>query len=384
MLDKYSLLMPQSVRCGRGTIYELPELIDSWKVKTIAMVIDHGVSKNEAVENIARQLSSLYQTIIITDVPKEPEEGQVRAIADRILNTGAELIVAIGGGSVMDSAKFFSVMMTNPGYYDDLTDRSKIQRRGIPLICLPTSAGTGSEATPNAIILIPEKHLKVGVVHDYFLPSQVILDPLLTQTLPQSYTASTGLDAFCHCLETYISKKTNPFARTFGLEGLRLISQNIRRAYQDGNDLQAREAMSVAAFYGGVAITASSTVAIHALSYPLGGTYRIAHGISNAILLPYVMKFNIDAIEKDIPAICSAMGLDVSGEPVTRQGEAMIEEIFRLCRDLNIPENLKPFGVPEDDLDRLAQSASEVHRLLDQNPKTMSLEDIKSIYLQLL
>lgn len=174
----------------------------------------------------------------------------------------------------MDTSKIISVMMTNPGYYDDLTDQSKIVNRGAPLLVAPTSAGTGSEATPNAIVLIPEKKLKVGVVHPYFLPCRVLLDPELTKSLPKSVTASTGVDAFCHCIETYISRKTNPFARVFGLKGIELISKYLRRAYEDGSDMEARENMLLAAFYGGVAITASSTVAVHALSYPLGGTYR--------------------------------------------------------------------------------------------------------------
>ena len=295
-----------------------------------------------------------------------------------------EIIVAIGGGSVMDAAKFVSVMLTNPEFYVDLTDKEKITNKPIPLICIPTSAGTGSEATPNAIILIPEKQVKVGVVHNYFLPTDVILDPLMTRSLPKSVTAATGLDAFCHCIETYISKKTNPFARLFGLEGIKLISKYLRRAYDNPNDMEAREKMAIAAFYGGVAITSSSTVAIHALSYPLGGTYHIAHGISNAILLPYVMEYNMDAIEDSIPDLCSAMGLDAEGLNIKEKGELLVKEIFALCRYVNIPESVIQYGVKPEDLDRLAISASEVRRLLDQNPKEMSIEDIKSIYIQLL
>ena len=224
----------------------------------------------------------------------------------------------------------------------------------------------------------------MGVVHPYFLPSKVLLDPELTRSLPQSVTASTGLDAFCHCIETYISRKTNPFARMFGLKGMELISKYLRRAYHDGSDMEARENMLLAAFYGGVAITASSTVAVHALSYPLGGTYRIAHGVSNAMLLPYVMRYNMDAIYDSVPAIVNAMGIDVTGMTVEQQGERLVEELFAMTEEMKIPNDLKPFGVKESDLEFLTVAASEQHRLLDQNPKDMSLADIRSIYEQLL
>lgn len=384
MQKTFSLTIPQNVFCGAGEIMRLPDLIMEKGIANIAAVIDRGVFSSGAVSRILEKLNTDFTVTVVTDVPPEPEENQVRRIADGIMKSGAEMIVAIGGGSVMDTSKIISVMMRNPDYNRDLTDQGKITKRGIPLVCVPTSAGTGSEATPNAIILIPEKKRKVGVVHPYFLPETVILDPEMTRTLPPSVTAATGLDAFCHCIETYISKKTNPIARLFGLEGIRLISRYLRRAYADGSDMEAREKMLLAAFYGGVAITSSSTVAIHALSYPLGGTYRIAHGVSNAMLLPLVMEYNMDAIHADIPAIIRAMDIPAEGLHIEEQGQALVKAIFALCRDVNIPDSLRPYGVRPEDIDSLSLSASEVHRLLDQNPKDMSIADIRRIYQKLL
>lgn len=385
MQTPYSLAIPNRVISGPGCIRQLPELIRVEGKSRIALFADIGALKSGSIDGVIAELKeSLTSVTMVTNVPPEPEDRQVREIFAQVKDCGAEAIVAIGGGSVMDTAKIIAVMMTNPGYYEDLTDKEKIVNRGAPLFCAPTSAGTGSEATPNAIVLIPEKKLKVGVVHPYFLPYQVLLDPELTRSLPKSVTAATGLDAFCHCIETYISRKTNPFARVFGLKGIGLVSKYLRRAYADGNDMEAREGMLLAAFYGGVAITASSTVAVHALSYPLGGSYRIPHGISNAILLPFVMRYNMDAITDVIPEIAAAMGIDGSGLSEKDLGESVIDAIFALCRDVNIPDSLVSFGVSESDLEFLTVSASEVHRLLDQNPKDMSLDDIRSIYIQLL
>lgn len=385
MLEQYQLSIPECVIAGVGCIKQLPALIEAEGKRNIALFADQGALKSGSLdETIAALKERLEKVTVVTDVPPEPEEGQVREIFSQVKDCGAQAIVAIGGGSVMDTSKIIAVMLTNPDYYDDLTDKEKIVFKGAPLFVAPTSAGTGSEATPNAIVLVPEKKLKVGVVHPYFLPYKVLLDPQLTRSLPKSVTAATGLDAFCHCIETYISRKTNPFARVFGLRGLSLVQQYLRRAYEDGSDMEARENMLLAAFYGGVAITASSTVAVHALSYPLGGAYRIPHGVSNAILLPFVMRYNMDAIGESIPAIAGAMGIDTAGKTVEALGEAVVEEIFSLCRDTGIPDSLRGYGVTEDDLEFLTVSASEVHRLLDQNPKEMSLDDIRSIYQQLL
>ena len=384
MLKEYSISVPETVICGAGCIHKLTGLIEEAGKKNVAVFADIGALKSGSIDGVLEELRARFQVTLVDNVPPEPEDRQVREIYEQMKDCGAELIVAIGGGSVMDTTKMISVMMTNPGYYEDLTDKSKIVNKGAPLFVAPTSAGTGSEATPNAIVVLPEQKVKMGVVHPYFLPAKVLLDPELTKSLPKSVTASTGLDAFCHCIETYISRKTNPFARLFGLKGMELISKYLRRAYNDGGDMEARENMLLAAFYGGVAITASSTVAVHALSYPLGGTYRIAHGVSNAMLLPYVMQYNMDAIYDSVPAIVSAMGIDVAGMTVEQQGQRLVEELFAMTREMNIPNDLKPFGVKESDLEFLTVAASEQHRLLDQNPKDMSLADIRSIYEQLL
>lgn len=381
----YSLKIPGNVIAGPGSIRQLVPMVEGFGAKAPALFVDGGVLKSGAANTAIDALKKSFAgTVVVDDVPPEPEEGQVRAIYDRLAKQNVDAVVAIGGGSVLDAAKMISVMLTNPGYYNDLTDKEAIEHKGLPVVAVPTSAGTGSEATPNSIILIPEKQLKVGVVHEYFLPGNVILDAKLTRSLPPHVTAATGLDAFCHCIETLMSKKRSPFSAVFSLEGLRLITKSLRRAYADGNDMQAREDMLLAAFYGGVAISCSSTVAVHALSYPLGGSYRIPHGVSNAIVLPHIMAYNIDAIPELLDDLAKAMGIERDWMDDTALAESLVNEVFALVRDCEIPDGLGGYGVGKEDIDTLAEAAYSVRRLLDQNPKDMSIEDIRLIYAQLL
>lgn len=381
----YTLKIPGNVIAGAGAVDQVVPLVQGFGAATPALFIDAGVLKSGAADRVVAAIKEAWPSaVVIDDVPPEPEEGQVRAIYDRLAPNGVDAVIAIGGGSVLDTAKMVAVMRTNPAYYGDLTEKEAIEWPGLPLVAVPTSAGTGSEATPNSIILLPERQLKVGVVHDSFLPGNVILDPELTRSLPPAVTASTGLDAFCHCIETLMSKKRTPFSSVFSREGLRLISKSLRKAYTDGDDMQAREDMLLAAFYGGVAISCSSTVGVHALSYPLGGTYRIPHGVSNAILLPHVVAYNIDAIADVLEDIAQAMGIETDGLDDEAVGEAVVVAVFCLVRDCGIPDSLTGYGVRRDDIDALAQAAYGVRRLLDQNPKDMSIDDIRSIYAQLL
>lgn len=383
-MTEYTLKMPPAVACGPGVGQKVVQAVAAQSPQSLVVVVDRGVKKSGSVDEMLHGLRNCVKTFYIDeDIPPEPAVQDVLDAYERMRRREAGLVVAVGGGSVMDTAKLLAVLLENPGFADDITDTGRIARRGAPLYMVPTSAGTGAEATPNAIVRIPEKKVKQGVVHDYFIPDRVFLDPLLTRTMPPHVTAATGLDAFCHCLETYISKKSSPFSALFSLEGMRLISASLRKAYENGEDMRAREDMLLAAFYGGVAITASSTVAVHALSYPLGGSYHIPHGVSNAILLPHVMAFNMPAIGPKLPAIAGAMGLDTRGKTEEQLGGEVSKEIFDLCADLQIPDSLRGYSITDGDLGFLVGAAKGVRRLLDQNPREMQEQDIEMIYRKL-
>jgi alcohol dehydrogenase class IV len=383
MSNIYEMGLPRRVISGVGSSSRISEIIKDSGLNNILLLVDGGAYKSGATAKIEEAISQ-YNVTMINDTPPEPEYKQVLAVYERMKDKEIELIVAIGGGSVMDTAKILSVLSTNSDYAKDLLDASLIKNRGLLTIFVPTSAGTGSEATQNSIVVVPEKELKVGIVNPNFIPDYVVLDAELTIKLPPAVTAATGVDAFCHAIECLISKKSNPFSNMYALEAIKLISENVRTAYENGENIKARENMLLAAFYGGLCIASSSTVAVHALSYPLGGKYRIPHGVSNAILLPHVMEFNADHALEKFKQVAVSMNIDTDDKNDEEISKEVTDAIYKMIDDLKIPNNLKEYGIGEKDLEVLVEGAANVTRLLDNNPKPMTKEDIRKIYLKLI
>ncbi len=387
-MTPYTLFNAGRIVGGAGSLAKLPELAAEFGARRVLIVSDKGVAAAGLVEPARAALAKAgLEVQLITDTPPEPEVKDVEAVLAAAREVGgADLVVGIGGGSAMDVAKIVAVLLKYPMPLRAVLDkRATIPARGLPTVMVPTTAGTGSEATPNSIILVPEDELKVGIVSALLMPDAVILDPLLTLTLPPSITASTGMDALTHAIECYCSKKGNPFSDLYGLEAIRLIAGSIRRAFENGReDVQARADMLLGAFYGGVCIAASSTTAVHALAYPLGGKYRVAHGLSNAMLLPTVMEFNLEGSEARFAAMARAMGLPVQGLADRAAGERFVAALHDLNADLGIKSDLRPLGVTEADLDGLVDGAAKVTRLLDNNPRPMSRAQMRAIYARLI
>lgn len=383
--ETYSLLNVGKLVAGFNSIEKLADEVKEFGVKKVLIITDQGVWQAGLIQKPQSILEAAgIQVHVINETPPEPEVEQVNTIFNTAKDLGCELIIGIGGGSSMDVSKIVAIMLTNKLSLRDLLNKANIAQRGVPTIMIPTTAGTGAEVTPNAIVLVPEEELKVGIVSSKMMPDCVILDPVMTINLPPAITAATGMDALTHSIECYISKKANPFSDTFGLKAISLISQSIRRAYNDGKDVEARQDMLLGAMFGGICIATSSTTAVHALAYPLGGKYRIPHGLSNAILLPHVMKFNLDAAEDKFKDIAMAMGLDVAGLSTREAAEKMIENLYSLLNDLHIQSVLQDKGISEADLAGMVEAASKVTRLLDNNPKPMTKDDMRAIYKQLL
>jgi len=381
----YSLLNAGKIIAGPDSIGTIASEVTDYQVKKVLIITDKGVWDAGLIEK-PRQLleSNGIQVEIINSTPPEPEVEHVNEIFRTAKELACELVIGIGGGSSMDVAKLIAVMLTNDLSLREMIDKAPLRRRGVPTIMVPTTAGTGAEVTPNAIVLVPEEELKIGIVSSKMMPDCVILDPLMTVKLPAPITAATGMDALTHAIECYTSKKANPLSDTLALKAITLISRSIRIAYRNGSDIDARHDMLLGAMYGGMAIATSSTTAVHALAYPLGGKYRIPHGLSNAILLPHVMKFNMDHAEDKFKDIAIAMGINTNGLTDRQAAVKMIENLYSLIDDLNITMNLKDKGITEDDLDGMVEAAAKVTRLLDNNPKPMSKDDMCAIYKKLL
>lgn len=377
----YVCKIPQTVCAGSGALSKLPELLSG--ARQVAVFSDRGIEQSGV---LARPLALLkgagiHYTLLL-DLPAEPTYHQAQAVVEHFRHSGAEAIVAIGGGSVMDIAKLCSILpkdVTVKDLLDDPTRGCKVIRS----VMIPTTAGTGAEATPNAIVAVPEKELKVGIVCEAMIPDAVILDGEMIRRLPAHIAASTGVDALCHAIECYTSKKATPFSDLYALEALKLIFTHLERACLDPDALEDKSAMLLASFYAGVAITCSGTTAVHALSYPLGGKYHIPHGVANAMLLMPVMRFNRSACLADLARVYDALG--ETGE-TTPEGKAdrIINRMDALVHTLNIPTDLTRYGVPAEDLDALVAAGMDVQRLLRNNKRDVTPQDARMIYQTLL
>ncbi|SDF70714.1 iron-containing alcohol dehydrogenase [Sporomusa acidovorans] len=386
MSSLYSLLNIGKIIAGAGSIAQIADVVASFEAKNIVIITDQGVWDSGLVEKPKTILEAAGINVhVIHDTPPEPTVDQVNAICQATKAFACQMIIGIGGGSSIDTAKIVSVLFTNDVILRELVNgKAQLKRKGIPTLMIPTTAGTGAEATPNAIVLVPEEELKIGIVNEKMVSDSVILDPELTINLPKHITANTGMDALCHAIECYISKKANPLSDTFAIKAITLISRSIRTAYNDGSNLAAREDMLLGAMFGGISIATSSTTAVHALSYPLGGKYHIPHGLSNAILLPDVMKFNLDVCEEKFADIAIAMGIDVKGCTARDAAKKMINNLYFMIKDLEIKCDLRAKGINEESLEDMIEAAAKVTRLLNNNPKIVTKDDMRMIYKKLL
>ena len=373
---------------GAGSLATLPDklaLLDT-PVKRIALITQPSMEALGIVDRVIESLDAKDVDVrIIRGVEPEPTIGNVETVyKEQIEPFAPQAILSIGGGSVLDAAKLFAVRLTNDEPLRNWLGTDLVKHPGVPMILVPTTAGTGSEVTPNAIVTLPDESLKVGIVSRHLLPKIVILDAELTLGLPKPITAATGMDAFVHALESYISTKANPISDMYAMESMRLIGANIVEAYENGQSLKAREAMMLGSMYGGLALTAAGTAAVHALAYPLGGMFNVTHGVANAMLLPHVMAFNLDAIEDRLANVARALDLASKADTDADAARKLIDKMEAWTAAVDIPQDLRKFGVSEAHLDALAVAASKVKRLLGNNPKALTLDDMKSIYRRLL
>ena len=316
---------------------------------------------------------------VCESITQEPTIDDFYRVLKLARDFGADSVVGIGGGSVLDTAKLVAALIESDQKVEELFGIGFLKSRKRWVACLPTTAGTGSEVSPNAILLDEKDKLKKGIVSPYLVVDTVYADPQLTVTVPSKVTAETGMDALTHCIEAYTNKFAHPIIDMYALEGIRLISANLLRAVKNGNDIEAREALLLGSLYGGLCLGPVNTAAVHALSYPLGGEYHISHGLSNAILLPSVMRFNMDADACKYVQVAIACGAakGSTDEETAENGIKLIEE---LSADCGIPSKLSTLGIPEDAVERLAKAGIGVTRLLNNNPREVTYEDARMIY----
>ena len=385
MLTDYSLKMPKTIFAGEHAIEQLKPIINSG-IRKIVLFTDKSLLALGLIDLPIQLIEEAgIEYTILSDIPAEPNYHEAQAMVDAFKNEQADFIVAVGGGSVMDVAKLASISATDEYTIKDLLDDPLAAKKHVRSLMIPSTAGTGAEATPNAIVGVPEKDLKIGIVNPEMIADFVLLDGRMIKDLPKPIAAATGVDALCHAIECFTSAKANPISDTFALEALDLIMNHIIEACTNPEALEAKRSMLLGSFYAGVAITASGTTAVHARSYPLGGKYHIAHGVSNAILLTPVMKFNEPAIKELLADAYDRVIHDGDQTlSIDEKSAFMINRLENIVRILEIPTSLKTFHVPEEDLEGLVAAGMEVTRLLVNNKREVTPEDARAIYQQIL
>ncbi len=365
-----------------GTLNDIGYLLHNRQ--HVLLVTDKNIVGIPAVQTLIKQIGEKVPTVrIIDSVPPEPTQHDVAAIVAPLDRRGIDMVIGIGGGSVLDVAKLLSVLCVEDApSLDALLQGEKPQRR-TPSLLIPTTAGTGSEATPNAILAIPEKETKVGIISPVMLPDYVVLAPELTTSMPLHIASSTGIDALCHLIECFTATVANPVSDNYALIGLKKLFTSLEIAVAEPDNLAARLDMLWASWYGGAAIAHAGTHLVHAMSYPLGGKYHIPHGVANAILLAPCMRFVRPAAVSKF-----AQAYDLLPDANHRLNEdekslALVDYFTALVRRLKLPASLEELGINADHLPYLVDAALDVQRLMKNVPAPVGASDVRDIYLTL-
>jgi len=379
----YELLMPSTVLYGNGSVKELGK--QATKLGGKALIISDSIMKKLGVVEMCQQQlnESGLSFAAYLNVDSEPTNIHVKEAIDIFTEEQCDSIIAIGGGSCIDTAKAVSVLITNGGTMSDYfgTGR-KITEKPIPVIAIPTTAGTGSEVTKITVITDTETNVKMMLADPSLLPVVAIVDPELTVSCPKGVTAATGVDALCHAVEAYISRKAHPVTDALALTAIDHIMGSIRTAYEDGGDIDARGEMAIGSMLAGAAFSNASVTLVHGMSRPVGALFHTPHGISNAMLLPAVLEFTMEASIDRLAQIGRRLIKDANSFSDKELAVGLINEIKQLCFDLNIP-NMKGYGIEEElfekSLPKMAADAIESGSP-NNTPRIPTIEEIIELY----
>jgi alcohol dehydrogenase class IV len=364
---------------GAGAIEQLAAELTRLNVQNPLIVTDAILVKSGTVDLALAQLGGRRYGIF-DQVKPEPEISIVEDCTRAYREGGHDGLIGLGGGSAIDIAKGVAAFANHEGPLTELFGVDLVQRKGPALIAIPTTAGTGSEVTNVAIFSDKQAQLKKGIVSDYLLPDVALVSPLMTLTCPRSVTAASGVDALVHAIESYLSVNASPITDAIALGAIKLIAKALPKAYANPSNLQAREDMATASLMAGMAFGNAGVGAVHALAYPLGGRFNIAHGVSNALLLPYVMAWNKMACVERFRDIAEAMGVRTAHLSDKDAADQAVQAMTDLCVAVDIPSGMRSFNVPEDAIPAMAEEASKIDRLMRNNPRKLTAADIEKIY----
>ena len=364
----------------------LPEAVKQIGKQKALVVTDPGLIKfgvAKMVTDVLDEAGIRYE--IFSDVKPNPTVSNVRNGIEAFKAAEADFIVAIGGGSSIDTAKGISIVINNPEFADivSLEGCAPTTHKGVPIIALPTTAGTAAETTINYVIIDEEKQKKMVCVDPNDIPAVAIIDAELMYSLPKSLTAATGMDALTHAIEGYITKGAWEMSDMFEIEAVRMISKYLPVAVEEPSNADARNGMAVAQYIAGMAFSNVGLGLVHGMAHPLGSLFDIPHGVANALLLPTIMRFNMEKCLDKYPAIARAMGVDTTGMTAEEASVAACDAVQALAVKVGVPQHLSELGITENDIPRLAEQAlSDV--CTPGNPREVTLNDIEDLYKKVL
>ena len=386
MLDNISIFRttPRIVM-GPGAVNGLGREVRDLKAARALIVTDPGILDAGILTPVEASLKEArVKYMVFSEVSPDPRHQTVEDCLSAVKEFRPTCVIGLGGGSPIDIAKTVAVMLKNSGDIIDYCGIDLVPKPGLPTIMVPTTAGTGSEVTPIAILSDDDEKLKKGVVSPYLFPKVALLDPLLTLGLPAPVTAATGMDALIHAIEAFTSVNANDMTDMFATRAIELIAANLRTAYAHGGNIDARSAMLEASLLAGIAFANAGVTAVHAFAYPIGAEFHIPHGVANTLMLAEVMRFNLVGNLAKFADIAAMMGEPVDGLSDRQAAEAAVDAVMVLAQDLQVPATLGEFGITENHIDALAEGVMKVTRLLANNPRAMSHKDAVDIYRRVL
>ena len=380
MFQPWQFRQPTILHYGFGVSEETGKFASQLKAKRALIVCGTTVGKLECTARVAQSLRDAgVDVFVYGEVKPDPDIETVENGLEQLRQAEADLIVGIGGGSSMDCAKAIAILGTNPSPITLYEGVDKVKNPALPVIAIPTTAGTASEVTLNVVVSDLNRRMKMGILSLYAAARYALVDPELTVSMPPSVTAATGMDAFTHALESYISRYAHPISEMLALEAIRRIAGNIRRAVEHGDDREARDQVMMGSVMAGLAFNNTRLGNSHAMSHPLGGYFHVPHGVGNSILLPHVMAFNVPAATEKLARVAEVMGENESGELTEKAAWRAVKAVKDISAQIGIPKGLRKFNVDPTaipDMAREAMTSGNVRA----NPRDTTVDDIIALF----
>lgn len=380
-MKDFQFRMPAKIKFGVGVCKNTAELCVELGAKKVFVLTGPNIAKTKILDPVKESFENAklpYE--IYSDIIADPDIETVDKTAEMLKKSGADLVLAVGGGSPIDTAKAVCMLQTNEGSVRDYMfgGTKTVTNPCMPLICVPTTAGSGSEMTPASVITDNQNKIKLSVTHDYLIPKVALIDPSIQLGMPGFITATTGLDALTHAIEAYVSLNANPASDAMAMQAMKLIGKYLRIAVANGNDVEARSNMAVASSIASVAFMNGGLGVVHGIAQSMGGVAHVAHGVANALILPYAMERNAVGNLEKFKEIAAALGENVDGLPLRDAAGKASVAVFKLAQDVRVPLKLKDVGVTREHFPEIIKGTMG-YRLLAVNPCKLQEKDIAEI-----